>query len=226
MSGHAVVRVCGTNPAVWCGTAGLPVLHSPFCLCCCCTLLLLVRGEPTVPRKPHTPPPPLYRQMWVLFRDENGKASCVHDECAHRACPLSLGTVEAGRVQCAYHGECQCAMLLPHHPLPRLYGQHVLGWPSRGLYQAGSRNRHGGSAACCGLVLAGGARHIAALRLKPASSAAPPCRLAVQQPRRVHQDAVHSLLQGAQACWRATGNRRTTPQPLPAPSRCFINDEL
>ncbi len=44
--------------------------------------------------------------MWVLFRDEHGKAACVHDECAHRACPLSLGSVEAGRVQCAYHGAC------------------------------------------------------------------------------------------------------------------------
>ncbi|KAL4430402.1 hypothetical protein ABPG77_002208 [Micractinium sp. CCAP 211/92] len=46
----------------------------------------------------------LFGQMWVLFRDEHGKAACVHDECAHRACPLSLGSVEAGRVQCAYHG--------------------------------------------------------------------------------------------------------------------------
>ncbi|KAL4419930.1 hypothetical protein ABPG75_007028 [Micractinium tetrahymenae] len=46
----------------------------------------------------------LFGQMWVLFRDESGRAACVHDECAHRACPLSLGTVEDGRVQCAYHG--------------------------------------------------------------------------------------------------------------------------
>jgi len=43
-------------------------------------------------------------QMWVLFRDENGAAACVRDECAHRACPLSLGTVVDGQVQCAYHG--------------------------------------------------------------------------------------------------------------------------
>lgn len=27
---------------------------------------------------------------WVLFRDSKGRAACVKDECAHRACPLSL----------------------------------------------------------------------------------------------------------------------------------------
>jgi len=40
----------------------------------------------------------------VLFRDENGKPACVKDECAHRACPLSLGKVVEGKVECAYHG--------------------------------------------------------------------------------------------------------------------------
>jgi hypothetical protein len=34
----------------------------------------------------------LFGQTWVLFRDESGAAACVRDECAHRACPLSLGT--------------------------------------------------------------------------------------------------------------------------------------
>ena len=40
----------------------------------------------------------------MLFRDENGKPACVKDECAHRACPLSLGKVVEGKVECAYHG--------------------------------------------------------------------------------------------------------------------------
>ena len=33
----------------------------------------------------------LFGEPWVLFRDEKGAAACVKDECAHRACPLSLG---------------------------------------------------------------------------------------------------------------------------------------
>ena len=35
----------------------------------------------------------LLGEPWVLFRDETGAAACVKDECAHRACPLSLGSV-------------------------------------------------------------------------------------------------------------------------------------
>lgn len=46
----------------------------------------------------------LMNESWVLFRDENGRPSCVRDECAHRACPLSLGRVVDGQVECAYHG--------------------------------------------------------------------------------------------------------------------------
>jgi chlorophyllide a oxygenase len=46
----------------------------------------------------------LFGQTWVLFRDERGGAACVRDECAHRACPLSLGSVVDGRIRCAYHG--------------------------------------------------------------------------------------------------------------------------
>lgn len=46
----------------------------------------------------------LFGVPWVLFRDKNGEYACVHDSCAHRACPLSLGKVVNGRVQCAYHG--------------------------------------------------------------------------------------------------------------------------
>jgi chlorophyllide a oxygenase len=46
----------------------------------------------------------LFGEEWVLFRDRQGRAACVRDECAHRACPLSLGKVVDGEVQCAYHG--------------------------------------------------------------------------------------------------------------------------
>ena len=46
----------------------------------------------------------LFGEPWVLFRDEHGQPACVKDECAHRACPLSLGSVVDGHVQCPYHG--------------------------------------------------------------------------------------------------------------------------
>ena len=46
----------------------------------------------------------LFGESWVLFRDDAGAAACVYDECAHRACPLSLGTVVEGEVKCPYHG--------------------------------------------------------------------------------------------------------------------------
>eukprot|EP00887_Chlorella_sp_A99_P000127 scaffold16.g127.t1 len=46
----------------------------------------------------------LFGQAWVLFRDASGAAACVRDECAHRACPLSLGKVVDGEVECPYHG--------------------------------------------------------------------------------------------------------------------------
>ncbi|MGA1602541.1 MAG: Rieske 2Fe-2S domain-containing protein [Prochlorothrix sp.] len=46
----------------------------------------------------------LFDRCWVLFRDQTGTIACIQDECAHRACPLSLGQVVAGRIQCPYHG--------------------------------------------------------------------------------------------------------------------------
>eukprot|EP00270_Netrium_digitus_P016904 TRINITY_DN612_c0_g1_i1.p1 TRINITY_DN612_c0_g1~~TRINITY_DN612_c0_g1_i1.p1 ORF type:complete len:656 (-),score=186.37 TRINITY_DN612_c0_g1_i1:47-2014(-) len=45
-----------------------------------------------------------FDEPWVLFRGADGRPGCVKDECAHRACPLSLGTVVNGRIQCPYHG--------------------------------------------------------------------------------------------------------------------------
>ena len=47
----------------------------------------------------HMIPFDLFNVPWVLFRTKSGKIGCVKDECAHRACPLSLGTqVEEGHV--------------------------------------------------------------------------------------------------------------------------------
>ncbi|KAL7616855.1 hypothetical protein Lser_V15G00295 [Lactuca serriola] len=45
-----------------------------------------------------------FEEPWVLFRGKDGKPGCIKNTCAHRACPLDLGTVNEGRVQCPYHG--------------------------------------------------------------------------------------------------------------------------
>ena len=46
----------------------------------------------------------LFGETWVAFRDSEGLPACLRDECAHRACPLSLGKVIDGEAMCAYHG--------------------------------------------------------------------------------------------------------------------------
>ncbi|XP_062099530.1 chlorophyllide a oxygenase, chloroplastic [Humulus lupulus] len=45
-----------------------------------------------------------FEEPWVVFRGEDGKPGCVQNTCAHRACPLHLGSVNEGRIQCPYHG--------------------------------------------------------------------------------------------------------------------------
>jgi len=45
----------------------------------------------------------LFGETWVLWRDIEGRP-CLKDQCAHRACPLSLGKIHNGEVQCPYHG--------------------------------------------------------------------------------------------------------------------------
>ncbi|CAM8938317.1 unnamed protein product [Rhodiola kirilowii] len=45
-----------------------------------------------------------FEKPWVIFRGKDGKPGCVRNTCAHRACPLDLGTVNEGRIQCPYHG--------------------------------------------------------------------------------------------------------------------------
>ena len=46
-----------------------------------------------------------FEEPWVLFRGMDGKPGCVQNTCAHRACPLDLGSVNEGRVRCPYHGQ-------------------------------------------------------------------------------------------------------------------------
>lgn len=46
----------------------------------------------------------LFGESWVLWRDIAGRPACLKDQCAHRACPLSLGKITDGEVQCPYHG--------------------------------------------------------------------------------------------------------------------------
>ncbi|MCO5592687.1 hypothetical protein L7F22_046690 [Adiantum nelumboides] len=45
-----------------------------------------------------------FEDPWVIFRGEDGRVGCVQNSCAHRACPLHLGTVKDGCIQCPYHG--------------------------------------------------------------------------------------------------------------------------
>lgn len=45
-----------------------------------------------------------FEEPWVIFRGKDGRAGCVQNSCAHRACPLHLGRVEDGNIQCPYHG--------------------------------------------------------------------------------------------------------------------------
>ncbi|KAM0971563.1 hypothetical protein ACFX13_019747 [Malus domestica] len=45
-----------------------------------------------------------FEEPWVLFRGNDGKPGCVQNTCAHRACPLDLGSVNEGRITCPYHG--------------------------------------------------------------------------------------------------------------------------
>ncbi|KAK9803468.1 hypothetical protein WJX73_005184 [Symbiochloris irregularis] len=42
----------------------------------------------------------LFGQPWVMFRGTDGSLSCIKDECAHRACPLSLGKIVDGQLVC------------------------------------------------------------------------------------------------------------------------------
>ena len=43
-------------------------------------------------------------QDFVLFRDTNGQAHCLHDVCVHRGSSLSHGKIKGDCVECPYHG--------------------------------------------------------------------------------------------------------------------------
>lgn len=45
-----------------------------------------------------------FEEPWVIFRGKDGRPGCLQNTCAHRACPLHLGSVNEGRIQCPYHG--------------------------------------------------------------------------------------------------------------------------
>lgn len=45
-----------------------------------------------------------FEEPWVIFRGKDGRVGCVQNSCAHRACPLHLGAVKDGCIQCPYHG--------------------------------------------------------------------------------------------------------------------------
>jgi phenylpropionate dioxygenase-like ring-hydroxylating dioxygenase large terminal subunit len=46
----------------------------------------------------------LLEEELVLWRDDQGVAHAWGDQCPHRGAKLSLGRVEAGRLECPYHG--------------------------------------------------------------------------------------------------------------------------
>ncbi|VAH85893.1 unnamed protein product [Triticum turgidum subsp. durum] len=45
-----------------------------------------------------------FEEQWVIFRGKDKRPGCVQNTCAHRACPLDLGSVNEGRITCPYHG--------------------------------------------------------------------------------------------------------------------------
>jgi len=56
----------------------------------------------------------------VFFRTTDGRAVALHDRCAHRGAPLSIGTVRGAEIECGYHGfrygpDGQCAFMPGHH---------------------------------------------------------------------------------------------------------------
>ncbi|ARN74740.1 aromatic ring-hydroxylating oxygenase subunit alpha [Oceanicoccus sagamiensis] len=43
-------------------------------------------------------------QDFVLYRDEDGSAHCLHDVCSHRGGSLGDGRIRDGHLECPYHG--------------------------------------------------------------------------------------------------------------------------
>ncbi len=72
----------------------------------------------------------------VFYRGPEGQVAAQEDFCPHRGAPLSLGTVEEGRLVCGYHGlEMGCdgkAIAMP--------GQRVRGFPCNKVYPVVERH--------------------------------------------------------------------------------------
>lgn len=75
----------------------------------------------------------LGRQV-LLYRESSGAVVALEDRCAHRALPLSLGSLVADRVVCRYHGftydgtgACVAVPSQEHVP----YGTRVASYPAR-----------------------------------------------------------------------------------------------
>lgn len=77
----------------------------------------------------------LFGQAWVLFRGADGRPGCILDECAHRACPLSIGKVVDGTAVCPYHGEARGAGRWGSGAQARVVGRHAGAPGSNGRFQ-------------------------------------------------------------------------------------------
>ncbi len=89
-SEHAVSQGIGSRTAP---SAFLPKVRKAWYILCESSEL----GDKPLARKLHGTP-------LVLFRGEGGVASALLDRCPHRNVPLSLGSCQNGRLECAYHG--------------------------------------------------------------------------------------------------------------------------
>lgn len=45
-----------------------------------------------------------FSETLVLWRNDDGSVSCIHDQCCHRGASLSCGKIVDGKVECPFHG--------------------------------------------------------------------------------------------------------------------------
>jgi phenylpropionate dioxygenase-like ring-hydroxylating dioxygenase large terminal subunit len=77
---------------------------------------------------------PVLGRRLLLFRQDNGEPAVLDDRCAHRAAPLSMGTLEGDQVVCGYHGftfaaDGRCVRVPSQRHVP--YGAGVRSYPVR-----------------------------------------------------------------------------------------------
>ena len=149
----------------------------------------------------------LLGEAWVLFRDAAGMAACVRDECAHRACPLSLVRAGCAALQAPRAGrdtweadQGSGFSLRAKHESMMWQGSLVVSRcrvaPVRGADAAPAAAAHGivknawmlerTNELCQGRAGQRGGR----------PHPVPVPRLAVRRARAVHRNAVHRLLRG------------------------------